>query len=141
MRNTGKPSEEAFEKLFKSLGKKAFLHRFTDASDIKGLTGQVSNASAQPSDYIVVAPEGTFFAEVKSTVNPTAFPFSLLRPSQSAAGLQIEGAGGRYRIFAHALSLPEQPWFAFPYRMVPEMKLGGRSSIKWIELRGFKCSM
>jgi penicillin-binding protein-related factor A (putative recombinase) len=135
MKNTGKPSEEAFERLFQSLGKKAFLHRFTDASDIKGLTGQVANASAQPSDYIVVwHGKSTFFAEVKSTVNRTAFPFNLLRPAQSAAGLQIEYAGGEYMIFAHALSLPNQPWFCFPYHLVRAEKARGKGSIKWDDL-------
>jgi penicillin-binding protein-related factor A (putative recombinase) len=134
-KNTGKPTEQAFEDLFKPAGKRAFLHRLTDASDVFGLTDKAANQAAQPSDYVVVHDGETFFAEVKSTQNATSFPFSLLKSGQSAAGLQIEGAGGHYLVFVRALALPGQPWFRVHYSTIRAAKADGKGSLKWKDMQ------
>jgi len=134
-RNTGKSSEDDFEALLKLEGKRAYFHRFIDASDVRGLTGKVGDVPAQPSDYIIVLDGVTSFAEVKSTGDTTAFRFTLLRSTQSAAALQIENAGGGYLIFVQALALPGKPWFIIPYRNIRAAKDSGKSSIKWSDLQ------
>jgi penicillin-binding protein-related factor A (putative recombinase) len=131
-RNTGKDSEASFRELFRSYGKDAFLHRLTDASDIYGMTGEAANADSQPSDFIVVCRGQTYFAEVKSTQNKTSFPFSLLRPTQSAHALQITKAGGGYQIFVLSIALGK--WFVVPYDTIQVVKAQGRASLKWGEM-------
>lgn len=132
-KNTGKPSEKAFEAAYKKLGKMAYVHRFVDASEIKGKTGVVAvSASAQPSDYMLVEDGKTSFAEVKSTVNETSFPFSLLKKNQNAAALMIMAAGGEYLVFVHAVALDR--WFKFNYQLVLDTKATDKASIKWTDL-------
>ena len=122
-----KTAEKEFEESLDALGKRAYYHRLTDSADIKGLTGRVSNAASQPSDYIVVHDGLTYFAEVKSTHDETAFRASLLRPSQSAAAKQIIASGGQYIIWCK--HVPTGRWYKIPHG-----QLDGRKSIKWTEL-------
>ena len=139
MKNTGKPSEQAFEEHWTALGKLAFFHRFVDASEIKGRTGKIGHARPAPSDYLVTHTNKTFYAEVKSTENETRFPFALLRVVQSAAAKQVLAAGGEYWIFAHSLHLNQ--WFAFPYSVVNVAKSHGQASIPWKELEQWKVNL
>jgi penicillin-binding protein-related factor A (putative recombinase) len=125
-------AETDFEDALDALGKSAYYHRLTDASDIKGLTGQVSNQACQPSDYIVVVRGVTYFAEVKSTSDATAFRFSLLRPSQSAHALRITRAGGQHTVWVK--HVPSARWFKVPYTQIEATKAAGKMSIPWKEL-------
>lgn len=136
-KNTGKPSETVWKDAHTRLGKRAFFHRFVDASEIVGKTGKVAiSASSQPSDYLLVLDGLTSFCEVKSTQNTTSFPFSILRKNQSADAKMILAAGGSYWIYAHALELNR--WFRFPYSLVDQVKAAGKSSIPWVDLNPFE---
>ena len=135
MKNTGKPSEKLFEAFLDRLGKRACYFRLVDASEITGRTGKVAvSARAQPSDYMVTMDGETFYAEVKSTVSKTSFPFSMIKPAQFAAGTRVTAAGGIYKIFIHRLDT--DTWYVIPFRRVLETK---RSSIPWSELENDKC--
>lgn len=139
MKNTGRPSEKAFEDHFKRSGKECFLHRFVDASEIQGRTGVVGQARAQPSDYLVVSAGRTVFVEVKSTTHKTAFAFSLLRKVQSASAIQITTAGGTYYLYIH--SLAKSQWYAVPYGVITDAKIDGKSSIKWEDLEPWRITL
>lgn len=139
-KNTGKPSEKAFTDALKRLGKRAYHHRFVDASEIKGKTGKIAvAASPQPSDYLVVIDGDTHFAEVKSTQSVASFPFSLLNTNQTAAARMILAAGGGYWVYAHSLILNK--WFRFPYSLVTQTKEGGKASIKWSDLSSYEWTL
>ena len=129
MKNTGKPSEDKFERHIASFGKKAFLHRFVDAAEIRGRTGKIGQARTAPSDYMLVLDGETSFAEVKSTVHSTSFQFSLLRTTQSADATRILAAGGTYKVFIHAIE-PDL-WFCVPYGV---LKGHPKRSMTWDEL-------
>lgn len=136
-KNTGKTSERIWEDSFTRKGKQAFTHRFVDSAEIKGKTGKVAvGASAQPADFILVHAGKTSFCEVKSTLNETSFPFSMLRTTQSAMATMIQSAGGDYLIYIHALAIDQ--WFCIPYSTITAVKEVGASSIKWPLLAPFK---
>lgn len=127
-KNTGKPSENEFEKIWKQLGKRAWLWRIPDAAEVKGRTGNTGWDRSAPSDYIV-AHNGVHFAEVKSTSDPTAFRFSLLRIKPSAMASMILAAGGDYHVYIHRI--PTNQWFHIPYQMVRDCP---NRSLTWKEL-------
>ncbi|MES0183299.1 hypothetical protein NKK48_01120 [Mesorhizobium sp. C386A] len=54
------------------------------------------------------------FAEVKSTQDETAFPFSLLRKIPSAMAIMILAAGGEYLVYIHRITTDE--WFCIRTR-------------------------
>ena len=139
-KNTGKPSEEIFDTHFLRLGKRAYVHKFTDASEVTGMNrGRVGsgfvNVKAQPADRLVVLDGQMFFAEVKSsTALHDRFDFKLLKKGQNAAGAQAIAAGGAYWIYYHHIATGE--WFRFEYAWVAQFKQGGHSSIPLDALRG-----
>src|SRR5690606_30854623 len=137
MKNTGKPSEETFDRHFTRLGKRAYVHAFTDASEVNGMNkgrGRITNVKAQPADRLVVLDGEMFFAEVKSSVTTDErFDFKLLRTTQGSAAAQALAAGGQYWIYYHHIRTDE--WFRFPYSLVAQVKLDGKSSINLDFLR------
>lgn len=135
-KNTGKLSEKIFELYHDRLGKRAYYYRIADAAEHYGRTGKISHVRPTPSDYILTVDGSTFYAEVKSTQNPTSFPFALLKKGQSAAGLQVVGAGGDYVIFVH--NLTTDTWYRIPYQVLRAVKDIGKSSIPWSELENLK---
>lgn len=140
MKNTGKPSEEIFDTHFLRLGKRAYVHKFTDASEVTGMNkGRVGsgfvNVKAQPADRLVVLDGQMFLAEVKSsTALHDRFDTKLLKKGQNAAGAQAIAAGGAYWIYYHHIATGE--WFRFPYSLVRAHKDAGQSSIPLSALRG-----
>jgi len=134
-KNTGKPSEMAFERRIRALGKSAWFFRFMDAAEVVGRTGKGGFIRPQPSDYMLVIRGITIFAEVKSTTSATSFAFSLLRPTQSAMAEMIEVAGGIYKIFVHRLDTDQ--WYNIPYSLVRSTKAAGRSSLPWAQLEEY----
>jgi penicillin-binding protein-related factor A (putative recombinase) len=131
MKNSGKSYEKMFvDHLQKSRGVTHFLHRFTDASDIKGRTGLVTKQPKQPSDFISVIDGVTAFTEVKSTQNPSRFSFSLLSPHQHARASQIQRAGGTYIVFVFAIE--HSVWFRVPYSIIQQHH--DVASLPWLQL-------
>lgn len=131
-KNTGKPSEQEFERIWNKLGKKAWVWRVVDAAEVRGRTGKIGFTRSAPSDY-VVARNGVHFAEVKSTNDPTAFRFSLLRTIPSAMAVMILAAGGDYFVYIHRI--PTDEWFRIPYQMIRDHSA---RSLTWKELEGHK---
>lgn len=129
-KNTGKPTESDFERVLTRLGKRAYFKRLVDAAEVYARVGRRGFTTSQPSDYIVTLDGQTFFAEVKSTVDPVSLKPSLLKSGQIAHARQIVAAGGSYLIFVQALSTKE--WFCFPFNAFPT------SSTPWKELSKFK---
>jgi penicillin-binding protein-related factor A (putative recombinase) len=105
MKNTGKAAQKEFEAYVATKGKSAYLVRFDDASDIRGKTGVAGYAKKQPADYLIMADGLTALLEVKSTENPTRFPFSMLEEGQMLALRKTEAAGGNYFIFIKSIAL------------------------------------
>ncbi len=134
-KNNGKPSEDIFEQHWNRLGKLAYCYRVADAAEVRGRTGRIGLTRATPSDYIVTHGT-TFYAEVKSTLNKTSFPFSLLKKGQSAAAPQVNSAGGEYYVFVHNLTTNQ--WFRIPYQVIRAVKELGKESIPWSELEAFQ---
>jgi Recombination protein U. len=135
-KNTGKPSENAFEAALNKLGKRAYYCRLVDAAEIFGRVGKTGNVRPQPSDYIITVDGVTSYAEVKSTTDETAFRFSLLRTKQTAAARQILSAGGEYNVFVH--HLPTDRWYRIPYSVIATVQQTGKASIKWHDLQDFQ---
>lgn len=135
-KNTGKPSERAFEARLSSAGKAAYFYRIKDAAAIKGLTGKIGNVDATPSDYIVVIDGLTEFAEVKSTLDPERFSFSLLGKGQNSHAQRILTAGGGYRIYIHALVSGQ--WYRIPRLAIDSYQKFGRASLRWDEMNFYR---
>lgn len=132
-KNTGKPSEKQFEARLNSMGKVAAHFRLVDASEITGRTGKIAiSARAQPADYVIVMDGKTTLAEVKSTANPTSFPFSMIKQAQWIAGTLTMTAGGAYLVFIHRLTTDE--WYKVPFEVIWRAKQTNKSSFKWAEL-------
>lgn len=138
MRNTGKPSEEEFDKAWARLGKKAHVFTPTDAAKATGLNKKKTQIEAQPSDRIVTHAGRTFYAEIKSTIDEARFEFSLLRKTQSAHAAGVLAAGGTYDVFVHALAYDR--WYRVPYQAIQLAKGAGRGSIPWVDLTPYAWS-
>ncbi len=136
MKNTGKPTEKAFEAAVLALGKGGYFYRIKDAAAIHGLTGKVGHVDETPSDYIVTAAGVTFYAELKSTQHETSFPFSLLKRGQTAHSTRILAAGGEYWVFVQRL--PSEEWFRIPMRLIQQVRAAGKSSIPWKDLEPYR---
>ncbi len=136
VQNTGKPTEEEFEGIHARFGKRAFLDRLVDAAEIKGRTGRIGNTRAQSSDYIRVFDGATEFAEVKSTHDPTAFRFSLLKKKQKAKAAMITSAGGSYVVYVQRL--PMGLWYRVPYHCIQNHPT---QSMPWDSLRTLQWKM
>lgn len=140
MKNTGKQSEQLFDDHFKRLGKRAFVHKFIDAAMLYGMNSKrIVNLPPAPSDRLVTCDGLTFYAEVKSTVDPNSFRFKLLRKVQSGIGTMVLRAGGEYFVFIHAIALGK--WFRVPYAMIEQWE-ENTSSTPWSSLSNFewKCN-
>lgn len=134
MRNTGKPSEKAFEDAVAAAGKRAWCYRIKDAAAIRGITGRVGQGiDATPSDYILIWNKETFLCEVKSTQHPTLFEFSLLTKGQKGHYPQIEAAGGQYIIFVHRLTTGD--WYQIPMYDVAHHT---SKSFSWTEMEKYR---
>jgi penicillin-binding protein-related factor A (putative recombinase) len=137
MKNTGKPTEKLFESVWDRMGKKAYYYRIPDAAELFGRNrGTILNVRPTPSDYVVTTDGSSFYAEVKSSQNKTAFPFNLFKKGQSAAAPQVLSAGGAYFVFAH--NLTTGTWYRIPWQVIQAVKDLGRSSIPWTELENLK---
>ncbi|WP_454287288.1 hypothetical protein [Rhizobium arsenicireducens] len=138
-KNTGKPSEEAFEAAWNRIGKRAYFYRIPDAAEHYGRAGKIIHARPTPSDYILTVDGLTAYAEVKSTQNRTSLPFSLLKKGQTVAGRQVLAAGGVYLIFAH--NLLTDTWYRIPFEVVRAVEALGKASLPWTELENFKWNL
>lgn len=137
-KNTGKPSERAFEEAVAATGKEGWCYRIKDAAAIHGIAGRTGHGvDATPADYILVLRGEMSFCEVKSTQHETLFEFSLLTKGQRGHYPQIAAAGGRFIIFLHRLTTGQ--WYMIPMKSVVEhTRTTGRKSITWKEMEEYR---
>lgn len=134
-RNTGKPSEDEFERRFALKGKAACLFRFHDASDLYGRNRKIMNVPSQPADYLLFDKGQGQLAEVKSTIDPLRFNLNLISMDQWSAAVRVTAAKGLYNFYIHALALPQ--WFCVPAAVISSFKKAKRASILWPELTDY----
>lgn len=134
MTKAWKNAEKEFDDHFRQFGKRAFIHKLTDAAEVHGRTGRIGKMRSQPADRVVVVDNETFFAEIKSSSDKTAFRFSQIRKDQSAFARMILTAGGAYYIFLKRNETGE--WFKIPYSFILR-EMESRKSMKWEELDEF----
>lgn len=138
-KNLGGATEDDFEGKIRSLGKAAYLYRLVDAAEIRGRTGIVGRARAQPSDYLLTYKGKTVYAEVKGCEKETSFPLSYLRDAQTSAAKQVVAAGGEYLVFIKRLAVGN--WYCVPYPALISLPTDGAKSVKWEALAPFKWEM
>jgi len=140
VRNTGKDSEAIFEEHWQQQGKAVYLYRFPDAAEIYGRNKKLVNVRSVPSDYLVTTEHGTFYAEVKSTLDPLTFNFSLLKKGQNSAGASVTVAKGVYLVYIH--SLAHDQWYCIPYGVIRHtVEVVKKKSLRWDELKEYKCTL
>jgi len=121
-------AQEEFESWF--TGKLRYVFQFEDARQVMGaLKTKKVIVQAHPSDYIVTDNGVTFYAEVKSSENPTSFPFANIKTSQWAAAIQVTAAQGLYFFFIR--KEPERVWYKVPASVIIDQYRAGIKSIKW----------
>ncbi len=98
--------------LLAKYGKQVFLHRITDAAEVRGMNAnKFSFVKKQPSDYILTIKGRMSYAEVKSTVQDR-LKRSCLETGQYAACVRQIAAGGHYDVFVHAIQ--RGMWYQLP---------------------------
>ncbi|MDR3436473.1 Holliday junction resolvase RecU [Telmatospirillum sp.] len=136
-RNTGKPSERAFEDYWDSLGKKAFLRRWVDLAHVRGMNPELHGIKfpAQPADYVLTHAGATSYCEVKSCSNKTSFPFSQFEDEQWKAMKQVTASGGSYVIFIHNVNTDS--WYQVYAQVILNFDAMNKHSMSWHELERF----
>ena len=140
-RNTGGEAEREFDAIWARCGKAAAVHRFADASLLRGLNKRLMTAPKQPADRLVVSrhpkDHGFFFAEIKSLARDERFNLSLLRPGQIAAALNFCEAAPRfleppYRIYVK--SYAHEAWFVVRFPVLKRLIDGPEKSVAFSDL-------
>lgn len=126
-----KDAEKEFEKFFENLGKRAYVARLSDTATAKATGGGF--IGAQPSDYIVTLDGMTHYAEVKSSQNPTFFPFSNIKRGQKIAARRSTTAGGTYLFYIKNLNTNR--WYCVPAQVIVNHSA---KSIKWVEIEQYR---
>tara|TARA_R110002072_G_scaffold26966_17_gene88471 strand:+ start:2652 stop:3086 length:435 start_codon:yes stop_codon:yes gene_type:complete len=129
-----KQAEKDFESFMNARGKKAYVHRLTDTAQAKATGGKKAFVVNQPSDYLGVLDGNTFFGEVKSSANPTSFPYSNIKKTQLAHARRIIAAGGSYLFFIKSFVLDK--WYIVPAQVVINNKTS--KSSKWTALAQYE---
>lgn len=132
VKNTGKKSEEIFDESWGRLGKHAHVFKFTDTAEARGMNKGKVTIKAQPSDRLLTYKGVISYAEIKSTIDPEKFSFSLLRKTQSAYAAFILAAGGPYDVYLHRLA--EDRWYKIPYSVIQNAP---QKHIKWPDLEAY----
>lgn len=132
-KNTGKPSEREFENTLEFIyGKAVHIVEFYDAAYLHGLNKRAVIAPEQPADRLVTANGQTFFAEIKSVLDGTAFPFSIIKTNQLVAAKKQMLSGGLYFFFVH--NLATDTFYIVPAAEVFATIEAGKKSLKWSEM-------
>ncbi|KGM36103.1 hypothetical protein P409_00180 [Inquilinus limosus MP06] len=124
-----------FEDHFTLMGKAAHVHRITDTAEVRGLN-KTGFTKEQPSDFIVTENGVMYYAEVKSSSNPTSFPLSQIERGQRSAMIKQTAAGGLYFLFIHCLT--KNIWFKVPAGVVLNAP---KASLPWSSLNEYQWSI
>lgn len=109
--NSGKDSEDIFEKVFESLG--AFVDRQSDMLDA---AKQKKVATRKSSDFLVTYNGQTWYVEVKSIATDNRFKFSSIQPAQWRAATRVVAAQGHYYFYLHFMA--QNLWFKVPAKVI-----------------------
>ena len=127
-----KHAEADFQAYWARFGKRAWCHRFSDTAQAKGMNGPDAIAPAQPSDFLVCHDGVMFLAEVKYTIDLTAFHHKGVRPKQWGCARMSIPAGGLYFFFIKSAAMGK--WYRVPARVLIDSKA---KSTKWTELEDY----
>lgn len=128
-------AEDEFQAKFKTYGKAAYVYRFTDTKDARGVVqSRKVFTDARPADFLVTFNGETFYAEVKSCNSETSFPLSNIRKAQWQAAVQQTAAKGQYYFFIRSEFL--NSWFKVPFEFIKD--IDDRKSIPWVNLLKFR---
>lgn len=137
MKNTGKSAEQIFDDHWARFGKIASVVKFEDQAALVGLNrGKIVKSSGKPCDRILTFGGRTVFVEIKSSNNPTSFPFSMIRKGQIGAAIEHTAAGGEYHFFIKSYTTGK--WYRVPWPVIAEVRARGRGSIPWSHLTEFE---
>lgn len=129
-------AEAEFESWFSGT-KLAYAYKFEDARAVMGaLQSRKVIVQGRPSDYLVTDRGVTFFAEVKSSENPTSFALAGIQKAQWNAARQVSAANGLY--FFYIRKEPEQIWFKVSAVFFISLADAGIKSIKWEFLNQYR---
>jgi penicillin-binding protein-related factor A (putative recombinase) len=128
-------AQDEFETYMAAGGKRVFVHRITDSAEVRGMTAGMSGRATghtkeQPADYVIVSFDTMYYAEVKSSKNPTSFPFKNIERGQWNAATRTDRAGGIYLFFLK--NLVTGVWYKVPARVLLDHTA---KSIKWSDLQ------
>ena len=125
-----KDAEEEFENYWKKFGKSATVFRFHDSFDAMGVTkSKTVRTTAQPSDFLVTHDGHTFFAEVKSSTNPSSFSLSNIRDAQWRQAMLTTAAKGLYLFYIR--NETNRVWYKVPASFFLSLHKDGIKSVKW----------
>lgn len=132
MRNDGKETEKAFLARMNAVPG-TVIERFWDQSDLRGLNkGKAVADFAKPSDFLVTQHGVIFYAECKSVMSATSFPFANIEKGQCSAALRQAAVGGDYRF--HLFSFGLGQWFVMTAKVFADVRATGKSSVKFTQL-------
>jgi hypothetical protein len=115
-----------------------FVWRNRDKKDLMGINrGRKVAAFPLPSDFTVACQGVLFYAEVKSTIDPTRFSYGQIEPGQRQAATISAACGSPYWFFIYSLHLKR--WFQLSGAQFAADVKAGIKSRKFEELDA--CSM
>lgn len=137
-KNTGKDAESGFLAICRRHG--GVIERFWDQADLRGRNGgRAVGDFPKPADFLLTLNGQLEYAEVKSTIKPSSFPFSGIRPSQSSAALRQAQVNGPYNFYIYSFHLCR--WMVMPCKQYAGFIHAGRASVKFEELEEWPISL
>lgn len=131
-KNSGKSAQDEWERFMKNIyGRHLHIHRITDSAEVRGMAG-AGFTKPQPADYVVTAGGEMYYAEIKSSSNPTSFPFKDITLGQKAAAKKQMAANGKY--FFYVKNMVTERWYEVPASVIFYLMGQGQQSIKWSAL-------
>ena len=127
----GYAAQHEFVERWATLGKTAWLHRFSDSSDLYGRNKRLVRTDAQPADFLCGYTGWLGLIECKATKNETGFPVSLVAKPQSIAATLSRAAGTPYKFAIQRTGTKE--WFIAPAALI----LNAKGVVKWDDLQFF----
>lgn len=96
-RVSGKDFEDVVVARWKAFGKRGYIYRLEDASDLHGLNDRVINTTPKPADFVAVFEGWMGYVEAKDCTNTIGFPMSNIKRNQFQAAVLTTAAQGNYR--------------------------------------------
>lgn len=132
----GYTAQDEFEDAWKALGKRGWLWRFRDSSDLFGRNkNKLVITDAQPADFLCGFEGWMGFVEVKATKDPAGFKMGSLRKTQKIYMTLSEVASTPYMV-AIKQELTSK-WFLAPGTFILQQK----GTIKWADLAPYAWSV